>query len=131
MSFENLEVDQYYNLYLISLSFLITCLQDNVWILCEEVACWSILGDKGLRCHKQEINVMLNFTAIDRVLNCFNSAELYFYFQNLLFFCYQLLLFLTTLLHVMFMQDNMSNRNKVADLFILQLSEYLYYFDIN
>ena len=31
----------------------------------------------------------------------------------------------------MFMQDNMSNRNKIADLFILQLSEYLYYFEIN
>ena len=74
---------------------------------------------------------MLNFTAIDHVLNCFNSAELYIYFQNLFFFCYQLLLFLTTLLRVMFMQDNMSNRNKVADLFILQLPEYLYYFDIN
>ena len=29
------------------------------------------------------------------------------------------------------MQDNMSNRNKVADLFILQLPEYLYYFEIN
>ena len=29
------------------------------------------------------------------------------------------------------MQDNMSNRNTIADLFILQLSEYLYYFDIN
>lgn len=29
------------------------------------------------------------------------------------------------------MQDNMSNRNKIADLFILQLPEYLYYFDIN
>ena len=29
------------------------------------------------------------------------------------------------------MQDNMSNRNKAADLFIVQLSEYLYYFDIN
>ena len=29
------------------------------------------------------------------------------------------------------MQDNMSNRNKVADLFILQLPECLYYFEIN
>ena len=29
----------------------------------------------------------------------------------------------------MFIQDNMSNRNKVAD--FLQLPEYLYYFDIN
>ena len=29
------------------------------------------------------------------------------------------------------MQDNMSNRNKIADLFILQLPEYLYYCDIN
>ena len=29
------------------------------------------------------------------------------------------------------MQDNMSNRNKVADFFILQLPEYLYYFEIN
>ena len=29
------------------------------------------------------------------------------------------------------MQDNMSNRNKVADLFVLQLPEYLYYFDID
>ena len=73
---------------------------------------------------------MLNFTAIDHILNCSNSAKHYFYFQNL-FFCYQLLIFLTTLLHVMFMQDNMSNRNKVADLFILQLPEYLYYFEIN
>ena len=31
----------------------------------------------------------------------------------------------------MFIQDNMSNRNKIADLFILQLNEYLYYCDIN
>ena len=29
------------------------------------------------------------------------------------------------------MQDNMSNRNKIADLFILRLPEYLYYFEIN
>ena len=29
------------------------------------------------------------------------------------------------------MQDNMSNRNKVADLLILQLPEYLFYFEIN
>ena len=33
----------------ISLYILITCLQDNVKMLWEEVLCWSLLGVKGLK----------------------------------------------------------------------------------
>ena len=40
-------LDQYDN-FLISLSILITCLLDNVWILLGEVAYSSLLGVKGL-----------------------------------------------------------------------------------
>ena len=40
-------LDQYDN-FLISLSILITCLLDNIWILLGEVAYWSLLGVKGL-----------------------------------------------------------------------------------
>ena len=36
-------------LYLMSLSILITCLLDNVWILQGEVTCLSVLGVKGLK----------------------------------------------------------------------------------
>ena len=36
------------NFYLISLSILISCLLDNVWILQGEVTCESLLGVKGL-----------------------------------------------------------------------------------
>ena len=35
--------------FMISLSILITCLLDNLWILKGEVACQSLLGVKGLR----------------------------------------------------------------------------------
>ena len=47
ISYENLVLDQYDN-FLISLSILITCLLDNVWILLGEVAYWSLLEVKGL-----------------------------------------------------------------------------------
>ena len=43
ISCENLVLDQDNNLYLISLSILITCLLDNVWILKGEVTCQSPL----------------------------------------------------------------------------------------
>ena len=39
VSFENLVIDQDKKLYLLSLSILITCLLDNVWILKGEVTC--------------------------------------------------------------------------------------------
>ena len=41
-------LDQDINFYLISLSLLITCLLDNVWILLGEVTCQSLLEVKGL-----------------------------------------------------------------------------------
>ena len=47
ISYENLVLDHYDN-FLISLSILITCLLDNVWILLGEVAYWSLLEVKGL-----------------------------------------------------------------------------------
>ena len=46
--FENLVLDQDNNFYLISLSILITCLLDNLWILLGEVTCKSFLGVEGL-----------------------------------------------------------------------------------
>ena len=42
------------NLQLISLSYLITCLLDNVWILLREVTCKSLLGVKGLKDHESK-----------------------------------------------------------------------------
>ena len=42
-------LDQNNNFYLISLSILITCLLDNVWILLGEVPCLSLIEVKGLR----------------------------------------------------------------------------------
>ena len=41
--------DQDNNFYLISLSILVTCLLDNVWILKGDVTHQSLLGVKGLR----------------------------------------------------------------------------------
>ena len=41
-------LDQDNNIYVISLSILITCLLDNVWILWGEVTCQSLLGVKRL-----------------------------------------------------------------------------------
>ena len=42
-------LDQNNNFYLISLSILITCLLDNIWILLGEVTCLSLIEVKGLR----------------------------------------------------------------------------------
>ena len=42
-------LDQNKNFYLISLSILITCLLDNIWILLGEVPCLSLIEVKGLR----------------------------------------------------------------------------------
>ena len=44
-------LDQLNNFYLINLSILITCLLNNVRILCGEVSRRSLLGVKGLRQH--------------------------------------------------------------------------------
>ena len=46
--YKNLVLDQDDNFNLISLSILITCLLDNVWILWGEVTSQSLLGVKGL-----------------------------------------------------------------------------------
>ena len=42
-------LDQDDNFYLISLSILITCMLDGLWIFWGEVTCQSLLGVKGLR----------------------------------------------------------------------------------
>ena len=42
-------LDQDNNFNLISLSILITCLLDKVWILLGEVPCLSLMGVKGLK----------------------------------------------------------------------------------
>ena len=41
--------NQHNILYLMSLSILITCFLNNVWILWGEVTCLSVLGVKGLK----------------------------------------------------------------------------------
>ena len=41
-------LDHLHNFNLISLSVLITCLLDNVWILSGEISCLSLLGVKGV-----------------------------------------------------------------------------------
>ena len=55
---------------------------DTVRRSCMLINSWR----QRVKVSQARFNVMLNFTAIDHVLNCFNSAELYFYFQNLFFF---------------------------------------------
>ena len=44
----NLVLNQENNLYLISLSILVTSLQDDEWILQGEVTCQSLMGVQGL-----------------------------------------------------------------------------------
>ena len=46
-------LDQDNNFYLIHLSFLITCLLNNEWIMWEEFTCYALLGVKGLSDVKQ------------------------------------------------------------------------------
>ena len=45
--YKNLVLDQGNNFYLISLSILITCLLDNVWVFKGEITCQPLLGVKG------------------------------------------------------------------------------------
>ena len=54
----NLVLDQGNNFHLISLSLLITCLLDNVWILQGEVPCQSLLGVNWLKVNKKETPYM-------------------------------------------------------------------------
>ena len=43
------------NFFLISLSILINCLPENLWISLGEVICWSLLGVKGFTANIGEI----------------------------------------------------------------------------
>ena len=65
ISYKNLVLEQN-NFYLISLSILITCLLDNVWILLGEVTCESLLGVKGLSVKISELLVDVPFLAQDQ-----------------------------------------------------------------
>ena len=58
--YKNLVLDQGNNFYLISLSFLITCLLDNVWVFKGEITCQPLLGVKGLsiELHLYSCNVL-------------------------------------------------------------------------
>ena len=53
--------DQDNNFYLISLSILVTCLLDNVWILKGDVTHQSLLRVKGLRRVKKKKKKKINF----------------------------------------------------------------------
>ena len=48
------------NIYLISMSILITCLLDNVWILKREVRFQSLLGVKGLKKNVRSYQVSID-----------------------------------------------------------------------
>lgn len=63
VNMKNLVLDWDNNFYLMSLTTLVYCLQDNVWMLREELTCELLMGVKGLL-HSSSICDSCNFTFI-------------------------------------------------------------------
>ena len=66
---ENLVLDQDNNFYLISLSILMTCLLDNLWILQGEVFPSSLLGGTGLKCTSMDVLSLMSLEKAAFYLN--------------------------------------------------------------
>ena len=66
---ENLVLDQDNNFYLISLSILMTCLLDNLWILWGEVFPSSLLGGTGLKCTSMDVLSLMSLEKAAFYLN--------------------------------------------------------------
>ena len=66
---ENLVLDQDNNFYLISLSILMTCLLDNVWIFQGEVFPSSLLGGTGLKCTSMDVLSLMSLEKAAFYLN--------------------------------------------------------------
>ena len=66
---ENLVLDQDNNFYLISLSILMTCLLDNVWILQGEVFPSSLLRGTGLKCTSMDVLSVMSLEKATFYLN--------------------------------------------------------------
>ena len=62
-------LDQDNNFYLISLSILMTCLLDNLWILWGEVFPSSLLGGKGLKCTSMDVLSLMSLEKAAFYLN--------------------------------------------------------------
>ena len=63
-------LDQDNNFYLISLSILMTCLLDNLWILWGEVFPSSLLGGTGLKCTSMDV---LSLVSLEKAAFYLNS----------------------------------------------------------
>ena len=62
-------LDQDNNFYLISLSILITCLLDNLWILLGEVFPSSLLGGTELKCRLMDVRSLMSLEKAAFYLN--------------------------------------------------------------